>query len=473
MDKLEKARQRIEGKKETKLVKKAKDKKISNNNNNNNIYISYFETDDYILEQVISATRATRATSPTDTSFLCFNKVSGTIEEISNFKYEGRTYYPITGQLLDHNVVMLPTKAQEYGSIDKLVKQLRNFFNEYFEAPKFSQNLFPYLVIFYWVYDRFPFIPYVHFLGRTGTGKTTAMEVLGSVSYKPIDASGAITLASIFRVVSEWRGTLLIDEFSPGGDNYREMLSLLKSGVSDRAVLRVEGEKKREVVAYIVKSPKMFTSEKPIMDVGLRSRVIEVRMEKNTKRIPLYRQKEFLTEAQEIRNKLLLWRFRKLGNIDLSEIKYGFKALRGFDGRTQQVITPIYYMANKEAKKDIIKFAREQEEETLRERRESMDGQVFEIIINKFTSTTAVTLSMIFEELTKTDKNKFLTERKLGNVIRKLLGIDIERRGHENIRTLVLEGKEKKLKELGIYYGIVISLDGVAQDAQDADDELF
>lgn len=440
---------------------------------NNNIYISYLETKDYILEQVKSATWATWATPSRDTRFACFDKKSGTIEILSDFKHKGKTYYPITGQILDKGVILLPTKAQEYGSINKLVKQLREFFNEYFEAPKFSQNLFPYLILFYWVYDRFPFIPYVHFIGRTGTGKTTAMEVLGSVAYKPIDTSGAITLASIFRVVSKWRGTLLIDEFSPRGDNYKEMLSLLKSGVSDRAVLRVEGEKKREVKAYIVKSPKLFTSEKPIIDAGLRSRVIEVRMEKNTRRIPLYRQRDFLDEAQELRNKLLLWRFRKLSKIDLTKIKYGFKALRGFDGRTQQVITPVYYVANKEAKKDIIKFAKEQEEETLRERRESLDGQIFQFIIDNYTPTTPITLGMVFEEVTKTDKNKFLTERKLGNIVRKLLGIDIERRGHENISTLVLEGQEEKLRELGMYYGVSIPVGGVARVASVAGNDTI
>ena len=304
MDDLEKAHQEIEGKPEEKPSKKTKKSKITIDDKD--IYTSFLETEDYILEQIKNATHATHATLPANTSFICFDKKTGVTEELSAFEYRGKLYRPIIGHLLDNNVVLLPSGIQEYGSLDELVNQLRNFFNEYFEAPQFSQNLFPYLIIFYWVYDRFPFIPYVHFLGRTGTGKTTAMEVLGSVSYKPIDASGAITLASIFRVVSEWRGTLLIDEFSPGGDNYGEMLSLLKSGVSDRAVLRVEGDKKREVVAYVVKSPKMFTSEKPISDAGLRSRVIEVKMDINTRKIPLYRQKEFLEEAQELRNKLLL-----------------------------------------------------------------------------------------------------------------------------------------------------------------------
>ena len=48
------------------------------------------------------------------------------------------------------------------------------------------------------------------------------------------------------------------------------------------------------------------------------------------------------------------------------------------------------------------------------------------------------------------------------------MGINIERRGHEKVSTLALEGKEEKLKELGLYYGIVIPLGEVASVAQDA-----
>jgi len=70
-----------------------------------------------------------------------------------------------------------------------------------------------------------------------------------------------------------------------------------------------------------------------------------------------------------------MWRFRKLNDINLSELEFGYKELKHFDGRTQQVITPIYYMADAKARKDILTFAKLQEEETLRERRESLDGQ--------------------------------------------------------------------------------------------------
>ncbi len=122
-------------------------------------------------------------------------------------------------------------------------------------------------------------------------------------------------------------------------------------------------------------------------------------------------------------------------------------------------------MASDAARKDIVNFAQEQEEEILRERRESIDGQIFQFIVDNYSPEIKITLSMLFEHVTKTDKNKQLTERKLGNIVRKILGIDIERRGHENVNTLILEGKQEKLKELGKYYGNEVSANDVASVA--------
>lgn len=435
-------------------------KKKSKKDDDDTIYTSYIDNDLYILEEVKSATHATHATHAADTQFACFNKASREVTYLNEFKYDGKVYKPIVSKLLDENGILLPSEAKDYGEVGDLVQELKDFFNKYFEAPEFSQNLFPYLVLFYWVYDKFPFIPYIHFMGRTGTGKSTAMEVVGSVCYKPIDASGAITLASIFRIVNEWKGTLLIDEFNPGGEGYQEMLSLLKSGVSDRLVLRVEGERKRKVEAYVVKSPKLFTSEKPINDAGLRSRVIEVKMERNKNQVPLFRRKGFLVKAQDLRNKLLMWRFNKLDGIEdaLDKLEFGFKELQSFDGRTQQVITPIYYMADAKARAAILSLAKEQEEETLRERRESIDGQIFQYIADnwKEDGSTNITITDIFKNLTEGDKNKRLTERKIGSIVRKMHGFEIKRSGHDNQNTIIFEKKEDKLNELSEYYGLKV-----------------
>jgi hypothetical protein len=439
------------GQKKTTTGKKEKGK-----SKDDSIFTSFIETEKFLVEQI--ATLATGATRPAGEEQRClfaiYNKGTGSIEEKKQFIHEGSIYKPINDEISKNNIIALPTEALEYGTTRKLTVEIKSFLEKYFEVPKFYESLLPYLILFYWVYDKFPFIPYVHFLGRTGTGKTTAAEALSAISYKPVDASGAITISSIFRIASRWRGTLFLDEFNPGGDGYREMITLLKSGVSDKAVFRVEGEGNYAVRAFLIKCPKIFTSEKPIYDSGLRSRVIEIRMEKNKRKIPLYRPKSYFDEAQELRNKLLLWRFKNYPKIDLKKIEYGFEELNPFDGRVQQVVTPIYYMADKASRKEIIKFAQEQEEETLRERREELHGKIFEYLVSNYKPDAGVTLPEIFEHLTSGGEYPKLTSKRVGNDIRKLLRIDIKREGHDNVSTLQLRKKAEKLKELSIYYGI-------------------
>jgi len=430
-----------------------KSKKKKDDDDDILVSTSFLETEDYILEQINSCDTTTLATSKTNRKFIVFNKKTGTTEEKSTFEYKNKVYQPIDSELLTQGIISLPKGVEEYGTTIELVEEIKEFLYEYFEAPGFFKELLPYIILFYWVYDEFPFIPYLHFLGRTGTGKTTAMEVVGSICYKPIDASGAVSMASIFRIASQWKGTLLLDEFNPAGENYREMLTLLKTGVSDRAVLRVEGDKKKEVVGFLIKSPKIFTSENPTNDAGLRSRVLEIRMEKNKKRVPLYRQLGFKNKAEQLQKKLLLWRLRKLIKIDLSEINQGFEALQCFDGRVQQVITPIYYLADDESKKKILKFAIEQQDETLRERRESIDGQSFIVIHDYYKKGNEPALTDISEILNKGSKYP-ISEKKLGNAVRKILGFDIQRLGHDNISTVISSKDHERVEELCEYYGI-------------------
>ena len=431
------------------------------------IEISYLETPDYILEQIKLATLANDATLAKD-MYIIYNKAKNSYEMDEDFEFENKLYKPIRDDLLDKGAITLPSGVEEYGTTNELINEITQFFFENFEVPKFYEKFLPYLCLFYWVYDKFPFIPYLHFVGRTTTGKTTAMEVFGSICYKPIDASGSITLSPIFRTSSTWRGTLLLDEFDTSGESYKELIAFLKSGTGDRRVLRTEGEGTKSVKAHIAKSPKVFTSERPVYDAGLQSRTITVMMNESTRPIPLYRLNEFNEQAASLRNKLLLWRLRNLNKIDLKDIKFGFEELKNFDKRVQQVVTPIYYLADKSAKKEIIEFATEHQEETLRERRESLEGVIFEAILEKYENREEVTISMIYEKI----GNEKLTAKRIANIIRKVLQFDIIRQGHENVSKVILEGKDDKIKHLCLYYGLGISPARVASVASVANGEI-
>ena len=243
------------------------------------------------------------------------------------------------------------------------------------------------------------------------------------------------------------------------------MLALLKSGVGNKAVLRTEGDSKREVKVYLIKSPKIFTSEHPITNAGLQSRTIVVEMQKNKRRIPLYRLGGFLEEAQKIRNQMLLWRLRHLNKINLKEIEYGFTELQGFDRRVQQVITPIYYLSDEETKVQIAEFAEIQELETKKERQDSIEGQIFQSMVDTYPDR--VTVKMIAIKLNEDQSsNRQISEKKVANIIRKTLTFKIKREGHENSSVILIKEKITRFNELLEYFGITsLSVARVANDA--------
>jgi len=438
----------------------------------NEVRISFYENERYIFEQI--ATQATLATRAKDISkFVKYDKKTGETEEVKEFKEKNIIYKPIENDLVEGRAIYLPTQVEEYGSTKELADEIRDYFHKYFEVSPIFEKFLPYYALFTWVYDKFPFVPYIHFMGLTGTGKTTAAEVLASVCYKGIDAAGSITIASIFRLADQWGGTLLLDEFDLnnfGSESYRAALSFLKAGVSDKSLFRVEGEKKRSVTSYKVKSPKIFTSESPISDAGLQSRTIAIKMNKNTKVIPLYRLKDYQKQGQTLRNKLLKWRLDHLASINLEEVEFGFEELSKVDRRVQQVITPIYYLSDNKTKKEILEFVKEQERETKRQRRESLEGTIFQTIYDFYEKEgaqpplRAIAQVMNDERETMGYKTK-ISERRIAEIVRKILGFEIERIGHDNISTIMLENDKEKYEELIDYYGLEVSSARVAHVA--------
>lgn len=456
-------------KKADKMLKKEKE---------NVIETSFFETDKFIYEEIVTeSTEGTGShTEGTATfSFLRYEKKTENVDVVDSFTYHDKNYKPLVDDALLKGGVILPTGVSEYGKPSKLTKDMKDFIDIYVEFPGLFGQFMPNLALFYWLYDKFPFVPYVHFIGRTTTGKTTAMEVFGSLCYKPIDTTGSVTEASMFRLATSWKGTMLIDEFDAIAGN-RSMISFLKAGVSNRLLYRAEGETVKKVQAYIVKSPKLFTSENPISDAGLQSRTILVEMEEATRELPLFRLRKYFTESNELRNKLLLWRLRNLNKINLEKIEYGFDELKSKDKRVQQVITPVYYLADKETKVNLLTFAKEQEEETLIRRRESLHGQIFETInsiwAGEVTDNRWKKAEIPEDEISKLEKGvqiKALTrllnsERKLGgykyeltservsSVIRNVLKFKTETLGFSKL-AWVIEDESKRLKLIK-YYGL-------------------
>jgi hypothetical protein len=456
-----------QNKKEEQKSKKEKDKNI--------IYKSFFESNDFILEEIRyvseseqQANHANQANSTytglTSLRFLRYSKIDGSLSIVDEEKVGEKTIKPIVSKMAESRIInlpeisVLPDKVQfaELAQLATLVDDLRNFFDKFFEVPDFERKFLPYYVLFTWVYEKFPFVPYLQFIGLTGTGKTRTGETVAGVCYKSIDVRGSASISAIFRLADEWRGSLFIDEFdmdSFGKDNYGAALAFLKSGVGDGSVLRVEGANKRTVEAYSVKSPKIFTSERPINDAGLQSRTYVIEMETSTKRLPLFKiMHRYEQSLNDLRTRLLYWRLINLNKIDLAEIEWGFPELSVFDKRVQQVITPVYYLADEASRQGILKFAIEQEEATYSERREAISGIIFEII--KDSGLEEPVFSVILEAVKNrlvADGLKAITNKTFGKILKNNLHFSTGKRGHDNVTKIFWD--KDKFDAMLKYYG--------------------
>jgi hypothetical protein len=469
-----------------------KDKKLektTKKQKDNIINTSYYETKDYILEQIrnpISDKDTAYLANPANSStkeyvlfkFIKYSKLNGELSFVEEDTDGSKTIKPIINDLANRGIVNLPSltacpnsdEFAQYAEFAPLVSDISTFFDKFFDVPEFERKFLPFYVLFTWVYQKFDFVPYLQFCGLTGTGKTRTGETVAGLCYKSIDVRGSASISAIFRMADGWKGTLFIDEFDMdafGKDNYGAALAFLKSGVGDGSVVRVEGANKREVVAYSVKSPKVFTSERPINDAGLQSRTYVIEMESSKKKLPLFKIKEkYDTELNNLRVRLLCWRLKNYGKINLSEIEYGYPELQCFDKRVQQVITPIYFLADEESRKSVLQFAKEQEEATFIERREATAGVVFDVI--KSLNNDEPEFANVREEVNKrleSDGQKPITVKALGKILKISLHFDTEKIGHEHI-TKVTWNKDK-FDSMQEYYGYERGL--VSNDVKTSD----
>ena len=201
-------------------------------------------------------------------TLFCVSK-DGEIRYETNILVDGQRLVPYSprNNLLSNEVVLFPSEPSEYGTEQELVESIRAFIHRYVDISPLFEQIASYYVLFSWVYDAFNELPYLRLRGDTGSGKTRFLLTVGSLSYKPIFASGASTVSPLFRILDEMRGTLIIDEgdfrFS---DEKAEIVKILNNGnARGFPVLRSESLNGREFSprAYTVFGPKLVSANRP------------------------------------------------------------------------------------------------------------------------------------------------------------------------------------------------------------------
>lgn len=384
---------------------------------------------------------------------------SGKIETEESFKLGDKwkiVPYQPENPLLYNKIILFPKEAQEYTDSEILIRQIQSFIHRYVDVSEAFELVATYYVLLTWVYDTFNEIPYLRVRGDYGSGKTRFLLTVGSLCYKPIFASGASTVAPLFHILDQVGGTLVLDEgdfrFS---DVTADIAKILNNGnAKGFPVLRCERINQREFSprAYKVYGPKIVASRQDYHDMALESRFIteDVGLSGIRHDIPLTLPKNFQEEAQELRNKLLLWRFRNFSIPRFPEAHVDPK----IDRRINQIFAPLLSLAADPDIQGIFRrLAREKSDEIRSDRGFQIEADVLSAIRtcleSKNPSISNITLTFIKQSGMAYERP--ITAKWIGSVIRKKLRLSTRKKHGVYV---LCENQKLKLKRLFEKYNV-------------------
>lgn len=384
--------------------------------------------------------------------------------------------FPATKDILRNKVVYFPSKAVEYGSDRELLKEIQGFIHKYLQVSSLFEKIISHYVLFTWIYDNFNELPYIRLLGDWGSGKSRGIKTMGLLCYKPIFAGGSTTSSPIFRLLQMIPGTFVIDEadFS-NSDIHNDITKILNCGYEKGLpVLRSEGQSGRfDPKSFNVFGPKILATREKFQDQALESRCLTEQMEKLTRNDILFNLPDsFWQEALEIRNKLLMWRFRNFGkrklNPDLAD--------RTIEPRLNQIIIPLLSIIEDQTLRDEIKtFIREYNLQLSGDRGQTLEAEIIEIIV-KLIKETEPSMKEIADELNAKYEydsgNRFkFSARKIGGIIRNKLRIK-SRRNSKGAWIIPTE-EFSKINRLKERYGMKKELENKTEPELPKEDDSY
>jgi hypothetical protein len=243
-------------------------------------------------------------------------------------------------------------------------------------------------------------------------------------------ASGASTVSPLFRIIDAFRGTLIVDEADFRlSDERAEAVKILNNGnAKGFPVLRTEVTPKREFnpTAYNVFGPKLVATRSFFEDRALESRCITEEMGQYQLRddIPINLSNDYKQEALELRNKLLLFRFRNLRAAQT----HASLVDRTIEPRLNQVLVPLLsIIEDAQARKDLRELARSYNQQIVADRGMDTEARVLEVIRDLAASEEAKLsikeITDAFAERHQDEYERKIAPKWVGNIVRKKLNL--------------------------------------------------
>lgn len=178
-----------------------------------------------------------------DLGQLSFDKIGGKVENV--IRENGKRYL-VNGkgelseipeaEAADGNNKLWDGKQVNENLIEEITKAIRPLV--FFNNPSLYVLIAVEAVSTY-VFNLFEATPYIHLTGAKGSGKTTLVRILSSLSHNPV-STVSVTPANLFRIIENEQPTLFIDEvedLEKRGSSNNPTIQVLNSGYQKGGVV--------------------------------------------------------------------------------------------------------------------------------------------------------------------------------------------------------------------------------------------
>lgn len=315
----------------------------------------------------------------------------------------GKRYIPMIDDNIRFGTVRLPSALGNKKTTRELLGEIRLFLTRYFLLDNNIHQIQAALyALFTWVYDAFPYLPYLRARGAPGTGKSELMLLVGRVCYRMMTTAGLTTIAGFKGMAHIYSGTLMIDEvdsLAGSKEDRGELRALLNvRAMKEQArivtmvdVLKPDGTHTFRPATTNVFGPTLLTMYGAFKDPATESRCLTFDLFKRdvvelTKANiePGVIPPSLEIEGEALRNDLLYWRLNTwLPRIEADpKIKLTDPRV---SARMNQVMRPLKVLAHmqddKELLDDLNMIAEVNYEEEMNRMSESFEALIFRAVV--------------------------------------------------------------------------------------------
>lgn len=329
-------------------------------------------------------------------AFLVFDRVEQKFQVTEggvwqSYYHDGVEYVPL--MRLPWPSVHLPKDENE----EQLFNEIRAFLVDHLDlANELFYDVYACFVLATWRLEDFKVVAYLFFLGPLASGKTRALECFNQLCYRSIMAA-SMSAASLFRALEAWHPTLLLDETEIyNRESMVEVLALLNSGYrKGQFAIRIEKLEQGcpQIAMFETFGFKVLAGTEELA-ATLQSRCIITAMSKAVRHVNLFIDEE---RALELRNKLLMYRFRTLGKLpdfDMSKLNGYFE-----NARVIELFVSLLQVApTEEIRNRLLTCMKQITQSRLDEEQASIEARIFDAVLkceteveNKKLSTQAIT----------------------------------------------------------------------------------